>query len=174
MDDGARGATMQDRHPSLVNADDLEFSCPFPGTRFSAESVRLADAAGGVALGASLYRFGPGAIDFPHHWHSANEEAMFVISGSGTLRLGSDQFPIRARDWVSLPVGPEHVHQLIGGDEGLEVLVMSTRVTPDVIRYPDSAKIAVNMGPFEGGRFIAHDANLDGGYLDGELGDESE
>jgi uncharacterized cupin superfamily protein len=52
---------------------------------------RLADAAGGCDLGASLYELPPGGKSWPYHYHTGNEEAIYVLAGEGTLRVGGER-----------------------------------------------------------------------------------
>ena len=51
--------------------------------------------------------------------------------------------PLAAGDYVTLPPGPQHAHQLQNtGDESLTYLCISTMVSTDVVGYPDSRKTA--------------------------------
>jgi uncharacterized cupin superfamily protein len=134
-------------------------------TRFRRK--RLADAAGGEALGASLYELPPGGRSWPYHYHAGNEEAVYVLAGEGTLRVGdessSTRRPLRAGDYVALPAGPESAHRIVnaapdGSDpdpdadrDPLRYLVVSTMREPDVTVYPDSDKIGVYAGSAPGG-----------------------
>lgn len=53
---------------------------------------QLGNAAGGEQLGCSLYEMPPGQESWPYHYHTANEEAMYVLAGRGTLRLAGETF----------------------------------------------------------------------------------
>ena len=131
-------------------------------------------AAGGRQLGCSHMVLPPGAVSFPFHWHGANEEAIFVIAGRGTLRLGAERIAVRPGDWIALPCGPEHAHQMINdADTPLEYLCVSTMVPVEVGGYPDSHKLYVAAAPPGGGRddryvrtFVRDDAGVD--YWAGE------
>ncbi len=90
---------------------------------------RLGAAAGGQMLGANLTEVDPGGVSFPFHYHCATEEALYVLSGSGTARIGDARVPVRAGDWISFPVGPEHAHQMINdGAEAVVYLCVSASV----------------------------------------------
>jgi len=89
----------------------------------------------------------PGKTAWPFHFHRANEEAIYVLAGVGTLRLGTDRLRVRTGDYVAMPIGADHAHQLTNtGSEVLRYLVLSTMVTPDVCVYPDSGKVGVIDG----------------------------
>jgi uncharacterized cupin superfamily protein len=138
---------------SKVNADAMEWlreAAP-DGTaeRFR---KRLSAAAGGRALGASLYRLPPGTRPWPRHFHAANEEAVYVLAGEGTIVIGDAVVPLRAGDWVSLPADAAHAHQIRNDSRGdLVFLCVSTMNHPDVVVYPDSAKVGVFVGAAPGG-----------------------
>lgn len=133
---------------------------PVAAQRPQLQRRALTRSAGGQALGCSAYVLAPGAMSWPFHYHAANEEALFILAGEGELRLGDDRWPLRARDYVALPAGPAHAHQLCNtGTLPLEYLCMSTMVPVDVTVYPDSDKLAVFAGSAPGGhagaRFMA-------------------
>ncbi|WP_152039627.1 cupin domain-containing protein [Salinigranum salinum] len=141
-----------------VNESSLEWTETERGpTHFRRK--RLADAAGGERLGASLYELPSGGKSWPYHYHTGNEEAIYVVSGEGTLRVGDgerdtadERHPLRAGDYVALPAGPESAHRVENdGDEPLRFLVVSTMRDPDVTVYPDSGKIGVYAGSPPGG-----------------------
>jgi uncharacterized cupin superfamily protein len=142
-----------------VNESSLSWSETERGpTRFRRK--RLADAAGGRDLGASLYEIPSGGKSWPYHYHTGNEEALYVLSGEGTLRVGDgeggedsdERHPVRAGDYVALPAGPESAHRIENdGDGPLRFLALSTMLDPDVTVYPDSGKIGVYAGSPPGG-----------------------
>jgi uncharacterized cupin superfamily protein len=119
--------------------------------RHRMEHRRLAAAAGSQMLGGMLTEVAPGCVSFPFHYHCATEEALYVIRGSGTARIGDQRVPVREGDWVSFPVGPEHAHQMINdGAEPLVYLCVSASAQKvDVVGYPDSNKLAATAGTFE-------------------------
>lgn len=108
----------------------------------------LGAAAGGRQLGCTHMTLPPGAVSYPFHYHAANEEAIYVLAGAGTLRLGDERIPVRAGDWIALPCGPEHPHQMQNdGAAPLEYLCISTMQPVDVWVYPDSNKIGFGAAP---------------------------
>jgi hypothetical protein len=54
----------------------------------------LGTAAGNHKLGCSLYEVPPGCKSWPYHYHYANEEAIYVLEGRGTLRLDGEEIAI--------------------------------------------------------------------------------
>jgi uncharacterized cupin superfamily protein len=115
--------------------------------------TRLSDAAADdPEIGCSRYELPPGGRSWPYHYHTGNAEAMYVLSGSGTLRLGGEEHPIEAGDFVPLPAGEDGCHRVVN-DSGapLRYLMVSTMDEPDVTVYPDSGKVGVFAGSPPGG-----------------------
>ena len=133
----------------IVNEAELE---PTGGDDVPWERTRLAEAAGGEALGCSRYQLPPGERSWPYHYHTGNEEAIYVLAGEGTIRLDGDLEPLAAGDYVALPADERGAHRVINdGDAPLRFLVFSTMAEPDVTVYPDSGKLGVYAGSPPGG-----------------------
>jgi uncharacterized cupin superfamily protein len=134
------------RHPNVINRDEA----PQTETKKGKHQIltrRLGPATGSLKLGATLTEIPPGAISYPFHYHCAKEEAVYVLSGTGTARIGEARVAVRAGDWVAYPVGPAHAHQMINdGSEPLVYLALSTGETAEVVGYPDSNKVAASAG----------------------------
>jgi uncharacterized cupin superfamily protein len=137
------------RHPHVVNVDEATTREERRGD-FAFRSRRLGAEAGGRALGCSHFEVPPGKTAFPFHFHSAHEEAIYVLEGQGMLRVGRENVELRAGDYVALPPGPEAPHALTSTGGGtLRYLCMSSPATPatmDIVAYPDSKKIAFASG----------------------------
>lgn len=120
---------------------------------FAFRRKQLGAAGGGDDLGCSLYEVPPDKRAWPRHYHSANEEALYILDGAGELRgPGDERRPIEPGTYVSLPAGPEGTHAVENtGSEPLRYLALSTMGEPDVLVYPDSEKIGVMTGAPPGG-----------------------
>lgn len=160
------------RHPHVVNIDEVEtWKPPVPGPPpFAATAKWVGAAAGSKKLGARLFEVPAGHTAMPCHAHHNNEEALFILEGRGTVRIGSERVPVRAGDWVAHLAGPEHAHQLwADAGEPIRYLAISTMNDVDVVTYPDSGKLLTAMGlPPTGIRKIFHVADGNKGYWDGE------
>ena len=94
-------------------------------------------------IGASMYELEPGDRLWPYHTHHANEEWAIVLRGRPTLRTPGGEQELAEGDVVAFPRGERGAHQVSNGtDEPIRVLMLSTLLTPDVIEYLDSGKIA--------------------------------
>ncbi len=159
----------------ILNLDELDYIEQKHGERYDARLGPIAIRLGAKRLGARVTILPPGKRAFPFHCHHANEELFLVLSGSGTLRYGSEEHALRAGDVILTPAGgPETAHQIVNtsGAE-LRLLCVSTMVEPDVCEYPDSGKFAVLESPQPGsaqqGRtWAAVPARAKVDYWDGE------
>ncbi len=162
-------------HSKIVNENQLEWAEQSHGERFCHHRKSLGAVTGGEMLGCSLYEVPPGHKAWPYHYHLANEEAVYVLGGSGALRIGGQEFTLSQGDYVTFPAGEASAHQIINvSDKPLRYLCFSTMVEPDVIVYPDSGKVGIFAGAAPGGpkskrtfsRFLRGDAEV--GYYEGE------
>jgi uncharacterized cupin superfamily protein len=167
-----------DRPSNVVGEGDLGWSEQRHGEKFGHRRKRLGSAAGGRRVGCSLYEVEPGRAAFPRHYHLANEEAIYVLEGSGTLRLGEEgeEVALSLGDYVALPVGADGAHQLVNTSRAvLRYLCLSTVVEPDVLVYPDSGKVGLYAGSAAGApkeeeifaEFLRSDVGMGYYYLDG-------
>lgn len=160
------------RHPNVVNVEEVEVAEMQKGKHHT-RNRRLAAVAGNAQIGATVTEIPPGAVGFPFHYHCANEEAIYVLSGTGTVRLGDQRIAVRAGDWIAMPGGPDHAHQMINdGTVPLVYLCVSTRHMVDVVTYPDSKKTAyvaaASMDKLWHRRIVRDGESVD--YWDGEPG----
>ncbi|HEY4121654.1 MAG TPA: cupin domain-containing protein [Byssovorax sp.] len=137
------------RSANVVNLESVE-PHTFGKGKLGARTRRLGAASGGRALGCTHHELEPGKTSYPFHFHSAFEEAMYVLEGEGTLRLGDQRIELRPGDYVSMPAGPSYAHTVANtGERRLVYLCMSGPATPatlDVVAYPDSNKVSFASG----------------------------
>jgi uncharacterized cupin superfamily protein len=138
----------------VVAASDLDWTehdPPREGHRFRRK--QLGAAAGGDDLGASLYEVPPGERPWLSHYHTGNEEAIYVLAGEGTVTLGPDraEHPLSPGDYVALPAGEAGYHDVVAGESTLRYLMVSTMDEPDVTVYPDDGKVGLYAGAAPGG-----------------------
>ncbi|HEX4513044.1 MAG TPA: cupin domain-containing protein, partial [Polyangiaceae bacterium] len=88
------------RHPNVVNVDEVE---PMKQAKGGFENARkrVGFEAGGLALGCAHTKVEPGKTAFPFHYHSAIEEAVYILEGTGTLRIGTEKLELRRGDYVA-------------------------------------------------------------------------
>jgi uncharacterized cupin superfamily protein len=99
---------------------------------------RLGDAAGITQFGVNLLQLPPGAASSQRHWHSNEDEFVFVVSGEVTLVTDKGEEILRAGDCAGFPKNVPDGHQLINKSSGMAVcLEIGTRTGEDVCMYSD-------------------------------------
>lgn len=137
---------------SKINEDDLDWQ-EYDKDENAFRRKELAAATDADQLGCSLYELEPGKRSWPYHYHTANEEALYVLAGSGMLRIDGTEQSLTAGDYVAFPADESGGHQVVNdGDETLRYLAMSTMNEPDVTIYPEMEKFGVYVGSPPGGR----------------------
>jgi uncharacterized cupin superfamily protein len=124
-----------------------KFSRGGPGVR--AEPV--VKSAGGELLGGTLYELAPRYEGVPLHVHYGMEELAIVISGRPTLRTLEGESELAPGDIVAFPRGRRGGHTLANRtDEPVRYLMMSNKVLPEVVEYPEDGTIrALTRGRFD-------------------------
>jgi uncharacterized cupin superfamily protein len=113
----------------------------------------LGNAAGTDQLGCSLYELPPGKKSWPYHYHTANEEAMYVLAGEGQIRTPDGAQSVSEGTFISFPADESGGHRVINdSDDVLRYLAVSTMNEPDVTLYPDKEMFGVYVGSPPGGR----------------------
>jgi len=148
----------------IINLDDVALE-PWPAgaalsgmaaERYEAKMGFIGPRIGAQKLGYNITAVPPGKSAFPLHNHHANEEMFFVLQGSGKLRIGDQVYPIRVGDVIACPPGgKEKAHKITNtGTEELRYLAVSTKLSPEVVDYPDSGKFGVlaELGPDADGK----------------------
>lgn len=136
-----------DRPPNVIDEEALNWEEQAHGPRFNWKRKKLAAATGAKKLGCSLYELAPGHRSWPYHYHCANEEGIYVLTGKGTLRLSGQEVPISQGDYITLPPGTDHPHQIVNTSAApLRYLCFSTMIEPDITMYPDSGKFGLFVG----------------------------
>ena len=115
-------------------------SYPAPFDKEPANRVRqrLGDAGGLSQFGVNLLHLPPGAWSSQRHWHSAEDEFVYVISGEVMLVTDQGEEVLRAGDCAAFPSNKPDGHHLINRSRTLAMcLEVGTRMADDFTTYPD-------------------------------------
>lgn len=99
---------------------------------------RLGDAAGLTQFGVNLTRLPAGSWSSQRHWHSAEDEFVYVLAGEVVLVTDSGEETLRAGDCAGFKAGAADGHHLQNRSDG-EALVLevgSRRPDVDETFYP--------------------------------------
>ena len=115
-------------------------SYPEPFNKEPADRIRqrLGDAGGLTQFGINLLHLPPGAWSSQRHWHSAEDEFVYVISGEVVLVTDKAEEVLRAGDCAAFPGNAPDGHHLVNKSGTTAVcLEVGTRTTDDFVVYPD-------------------------------------
>src|SRR5271168_5505771 len=99
---------------------------------------RLGDAGGLSDFGVNLMRLPPGAWSSQRHWHSAEDEFVFVVAGEVVMITDKGEEILRAGDCAAFPKNASDGHHLINRtDKDVFVLEVGTNSEDDVCTYSD-------------------------------------
>jgi len=113
---------------------------PAPFHLKAGERVRqaLGDAGGLSDFGVNLLGLPPGAWSSQRHWHSAEDEFVWVLSGEVTLVTDEGEQVLRAGDCATFAKNQPNGHHLINKSAAMAtVLEVGTRSAVDICEYPD-------------------------------------
>jgi uncharacterized cupin superfamily protein len=110
----------------------------------------LGDAGGLNDFGVNLMKLPPGNWSSQRHWHSAEDEFVWVLSGEVTLVTDEGEQVLRAGDCAAFPKNEANGHHLVNrSSETAMVLEIGTRSPDDVAEYSDiDMRIDNRIGTF--------------------------
>ncbi len=98
----------------------------------------LGDLFGLSNYGVNLVELQPGAWSAQRHWHTAEDEFVFVVSGEITLVTDSGEQLMTPGMVVGFPAAAENGHHLVNNsDAAATYLEIGDRKPEDVCHYPD-------------------------------------
>jgi uncharacterized cupin superfamily protein len=114
-----------------------------------------------------FYTILPGKVNYPYHYHTANEEVFYIMSGQGTLKTPEGEKNVSEGDVIVMPAHENGAHQLINtSNSPLVYLEVKTSTIPEICIQPDSEKLVVIAPPKFFGKAFKIDSDVN--YLDGE------
>ncbi len=94
---------------------------------------------------ASFVELEPGNFAYGYHYHEANEEVFYIISGTGVVRTFDGEIQVKAGDIIGFPTGEKGAHVVKNESESekLVYLDFGTTISPEIVHLPDLNKIMV-------------------------------
>ena len=87
----------------------------------------------------------PGNYAYGYHYHEANEEVFYIISGTGIVRTPKGEITLTAGDVIAFPTGEEGAHVIRNGSETEKLVYIDfgTTINPEIVHLPDFNKFMV-------------------------------
>jgi uncharacterized cupin superfamily protein len=116
----------------------------------------LGKALGLTQFGVNLTTLPPGKESSMRHWHTREEEFVYVLEGEVVLRTDAGEQLVRAGQCVGFPAGSGDGHQLVNrSDRPARYLEVGTCDETDEVFYPE-AVLRYNP-PGQRGKFTRRD-----------------
>lgn len=130
---------------------------PFRSRVLPREKRGLGDALGLTRIGVNLTTLPPGKESSMRHFHSLEDEFIFVLEGEVVLRTEAGEQELVAGTCAGFPAGRRDGHQLINrGTRPARYLEISNRDPEDGAEYPD-VDLAYEKTPDGRARFMHKD-----------------
>ncbi|QOZ26633.1 cupin domain-containing protein [Bradyrhizobium sp. CCBAU 51753] len=115
---------------------------------------RLGDAGGLTDFGVNLMRLPPGNWSSQRHWHSHEDEFVYVLAGEVVLVEDGGETVLRAGDCAAFAKNSGNGHHMINRSQATAIyLEVGSRSPDDVITCSDIDM----MSPSSDGRFLHKD-----------------
>lgn len=132
---------------------------PFRAIVAGRQRKRLGEVAGLTRFGVNLTTLAPGSCSALRHWHSQQDEFIYMVSGELTLVTDAGAQVMKPGMAAGFPAGEANGHHLINrSDQPATYLEVGDRTPNDTAQYPDVDLRAVPKDGERGHRFV----HLDG------------
>jgi uncharacterized cupin superfamily protein len=120
------------------------YPAPFHEPCLARKRVPLGDAAGLTQFGVNLLTLEPGAWSSQRHYHSHEDELVYVVEGEVTLVTDAGEELLVAGDAAGFKAGVPDGHHLVNrGTRAAKLLEVGTRAPErDRCEYPDIDLVA--------------------------------
>ena len=131
-----------------------DYPSPFDAPCAARTRQRLGDAGALRDFGVNLMTLPPGGWSSQRHWHSHEDELVYVLDGEVTLVEDGGETVLRAGECAAFPKGTGNGHHLINRSSVTAVyLEVGSRRPQDLTTYSDIDMMASNTD----GRYVHKD-----------------
>jgi uncharacterized cupin superfamily protein len=132
----------------LKHVSDVQITSGLPGTTYYAikadrfvgkHEARLAKPFGLTQFGVNRVTLDPGAMSALRHWHEAEDEFVYVLSGRLTLIDNNGEHALEEGSFAAFPAGVANGHHLVNTSSAPAtfLVVGSRKPGEETIHYPD-------------------------------------
>ena len=125
--------------PAVRARKGSDYPSPFDGPCRERVRHALGDAAGLTQFGVNLQRLPPGAWSSQRHWHTAEDEFVWVLEGEVVLVTDAGEEVLVAGDCTGFKAGATDGHHLQNrsNSDALILEIGSRHPHEDIVGYPD-------------------------------------
>ena len=111
---------------------------PFRSLVLPREKRALGDAFGLSKIGVNLTTLMPGKQSAMRHWHTKEDELVYLLEGEVVLITDAGEQVVTAGMCVGYPAGTKNAHHFVNrSTQPARYLEISNRDEDDVVEYPD-------------------------------------
>lgn len=111
---------------------------PFASFASSTHFRPLGDPFGLTQFGVNRVTLNPGTQSGLRHWHSLEDELLYMLAGQVTLSVGDQTFLLRPGMCIGFKAGDRNAHLVRNeGSDVAHYLMIGSRLPGDVSFYPD-------------------------------------
>ena len=129
-------------HPTFKqpsHESEIPFESWYEGSDRHIRGKALCDVGGRSKIGVGILELFPGSTTRPAHWHSLEEEHLYVVSGMATLHLGAAEFLLTSGSYVCFPANQPEAHYLHNHTQQMfRYIMIGERIKEDQVVYPDT------------------------------------
>ncbi len=123
---------------SLTSDSTTGYPEPFRQIVLGRSRKRLGNAAGLTQFGVNLTTLKPGAASALRHWHTGEDEFVYMLSGEVVLCENGGEVVLRPGDAAGFKAGVPNGHCLVNrSDRDAVYLEVGTRAARESAEYPD-------------------------------------
>lgn len=123
---------------SIAASTGSSYPEPFRAAVAARQKRALGDAFSLTAFGVNLVELAPGSCSSQRHWHSHEDELVYVLEGELTLITESGEERMQPGDVAAFKAGVANGHQLRNdGEVSAVYLEVGNRHDADEVFYPD-------------------------------------
>ena len=132
------GNAMEPKRP--IRESEVESQDWYLGTKQEIRGRALSDVGGLAKLGVGTLELPAGCNTKPAHYHTLEEEHLYVLEGTATLYLGDSTYSLLPGTYVCFPAGQTLPHYIDNhSGDVLRYLMIGERIDDDeVIQVNDS------------------------------------
>ena len=129
-----------------IRAEDVEarkgetiYPKPFSAVVAGRTKRKLGDAFGLTNFGINLTHLDPGAASALCHWHSVQDEFIYVPEGTATVVFGDDEYQLVSGDCIGFKAGTGIAHQVVNRtDEPVTYIEIGDRSLGEKREYSEA------------------------------------
>tara|TARA_R110000772_G_scaffold30532_2_gene75689 strand:- start:1227 stop:1697 length:471 start_codon:yes stop_codon:yes gene_type:complete len=114
------------------------YPSPFNAAVAGRSKRKLGELFGLSNFGVNYTQLDPGSASALMHFHSRQDEFIYVLEGNPTVKIGNEEYLMQPGECIGFKANTSEAHQLINhSDSSVAYLEIGDRSAGDNVEYPD-------------------------------------